>query len=101
MNENIIEIINLTKDYRLKSGGKIRALNNLNFEIKEGEIFGLLGPNGAGKTTLVSVLSTILQPTSGTAKIFGLDVRKRPKDIRKKIGLMLGDEIIYYRLITL
>lgn len=98
MNENIIETIDLTKEYKLKAGGKILALNRINFSIKNGEIFGLLGPNGAGKTTLVSILSTLLQPTSGTAKVFGLDVRKNPKVIKRKIGLMLGDEMIYYRM---
>jgi len=98
MNENIIETIDLTKEYKLKAGGKILALNRINFSIKNGEIFGLLGPNGAGKTTLVSILSTLLQPTSGTAKVFGLDVRKNPKVIKRKIGLMLGEEMIYYRM---
>ncbi|MFX1393678.1 MAG: ATP-binding cassette domain-containing protein [Promethearchaeota archaeon] len=98
MSENIIETIDLTKKYKLKAGGKILALNKINISIKEGEIFGLLGPNGAGKTTLVSILSTLLQPTSGTAKVFGYDVRKNPKEIKRRIGLMLGDEMIYYRM---
>ncbi|MHA1284920.1 MAG: ATP-binding cassette domain-containing protein [Promethearchaeota archaeon] len=98
MNENVIETIDLTKKYKLKAGGYVLALNKVNISIKEGEIFGLLGPNGAGKTTLVSILSTLIQPTSGTAKIFGLDIRKYPKKIRPRIGLMLGDEIIYYRM---
>lgn len=98
MSENVIETIDLTKKFKLKAGGKVVALDKVNLAIKEGEIFGLLGPNGAGKTTLVSILSTLLQPTSGTAKVFGLDVRKRPKEIKKRIGLMLGDEMIYYRM---
>ena len=98
MSENIIETIDLTKKYKLKAGGKIFALNKVNMSIKKGEIFGLLGPNGAGKTTLVSILSTLLQPTSGTAKVMGYDVRKNPKEIKRKIGLMLGDEMIYYRM---
>ncbi len=98
MDNAIIEILDLSKEYKLKTGGKITALNKVNFSIKEGEIFGLLGPNGAGKTTLVSILSTILLPTSGTAKILGLDVRRNAKEIKRRIGLMLGDEMIYYRL---
>ena len=98
MNENIIETFDLTKEYKLKTGGKILALNKINMSIKKGEIFGLLGPNGAGKTTLVSILSTLLQPTSGTAHVFGLDVRKYPNKIKSKIGLMLGDEIVYNRM---
>ena len=97
-NNLIIETIDLTKDYKLKAGGKIRALNKVNFSIEEGEIFGLLGPNGSGKTTLVSILSTLISPTSGTAKVFGLDVQKNAKRVKRKIGLMLGDEMVYYRM---
>ncbi len=98
MSEKIIETFDLTKEYRLKNGERILALNKINISINEGEIFGLLGPNGAGKTTLVSILSTLLQPTSGSAKIFGLDLQKNAKRIKRKIGLMLGDEMIYYRM---
>ncbi|MFX0073745.1 MAG: ATP-binding cassette domain-containing protein, partial [Candidatus Hermodarchaeota archaeon] len=100
MNGKIIETFDLTKEYKLKTGGKILALNKLNISINEGEIFGLLGPNGAGKTTLVSILSTLLQPTSGYAKIYGFDIRKKndAKRIKRKIGLMLGDEMVYYRM---
>ena len=70
------------------------------FEIKRGETFGLLGSNGAGKTTLVSILSTLLQPTSGYAEIYGLDISKHgnAKKIKHKIGLMLGAEMVYFRM---
>ena len=100
MNEKIIETFNLSKEYKLKSGGKISALNNINISINKGEIFGLLGPNGAGKTTLVSILSTLIQPTSGYANIYGFDIRKKSnaKRIKRRIGLMLGDEMVYYRM---
>jgi ABC-2 type transport system ATP-binding protein len=98
MNDKVIETFDLTKVYKSKSGKDIVALNNINISINEGEIFGLLGPNGAGKTTLVSILSTLIQPTSGYAKIYGLDVRKNAKRIKRRIGLMLGDEMIYYRM---
>ena len=100
MNNKIIETFDLTKDYKLKGSGKIRALNKINITINEGEIFGLLGPNGAGKTTLVSILSTLIQPTSGYATIYGLDIRKNvnAKKIKPKIGLMLGDEMVYFRM---
>ncbi|MFX1444104.1 MAG: ATP-binding cassette domain-containing protein [Promethearchaeota archaeon] len=100
MENTVIETFNLIKEYKLKAGGKIRALNNINISIQEGEIFGLLGPNGAGKTTLVSILSTLLQPTSGYAKIFGLDIRKNinARKIKSRIGLMLGDEMVYHRM---
>ncbi len=99
MDENkVIETFDLTKEYKLRAGGSVVALNKVNIDIKAGEIFGLLGPNGAGKTTLVSILSTLIQPTSGFAKVFGLDTRKNARKIRPRIGLMLGDEIIYYRM---
>jgi ABC-2 type transport system ATP-binding protein len=100
MTRKIIETFDLTKDYKLKGGGKLRALNRINISIDEGEIFGLLGPNGAGKTTLVSILSTLIQPTSGYATIYGLDLRKNVnvKKIKPKIGLMLGDEMVYFRM---
>ncbi len=95
-----IETFDLTKEYKLKTGGKIKALDNVNISVNEGEIFGLLGPNGAGKTTLVSILSTLIQPTSGHAEISGLDLSSNvnTKKIKKKIGLMLGDEMVYYRM---
>ena len=100
MNRKVIETFDLTKAYKLKTGGKILALDNINISINEGEIFGLLGPNGAGKTTLVSILSTLLQPTSGYAEIYGLDISKHgnAKKIKHKIGLMLGAEMVYFRM---
>lgn len=98
MSEVAVQTYDLTKKYKLKKGGSILALNKINIAIKEGEIFGLLGPNGAGKTTLVEILTTLLQPTSGYAEVLGYDILKYPKKVRNQIGLMLGDEIIYYRL---
>jgi ABC-2 type transport system ATP-binding protein len=80
---NIIEVVNLTKKY-----GELVAVNNVSFEVKEGEIFGLLGPNGAGKTTLISMLCTILRPTSGTAKVNGFDIVKEEDKVRKSIGIV-------------
>lgn len=66
---------------------EVEALRGINLEIKEGELFGLLGPNGAGKTTFISILSTLLLPTSGTARIFGLDVVENADEVRKIINL--------------
>jgi len=100
MEENYaIETFNLTKRYRMR--GKVQqltALNNVNLKIKEGEIFGLLGPNGAGKTTLVSILTALIQPSEGYAKILGRNVLKEKYFIKKNVGLMLGGDMIYYRL---
>lgn len=99
MNDTIIETIDLSKIYKLKGRKQeINALNNVNISINEGEIFGLLGPNGAGKTTLIEILTTLLQPTSGYARIDGINVVEAPKKIKSLIGLMLGSEMLYYRI---
>jgi len=76
------------------------AVKDVSFHVKKGEIFGLLGPNGAGKTTTIKMLSTLLIPTSGSARIFGMDVSEgHEKEIRKKINLVSGGERgLYYRL---
>lgn len=96
---NIIETFDLTKIYKLKGGrGEIFALNKVNLSIKEGEIFGLLGPNGAGKTTMVQILTTLLQPTSGYAVVDGYNILKKPKHVKNCVGLMLGSDMLYYRI---
>jgi len=99
MVNKIIETFNLTKIYKLKGKTKeINALNDVNISIEEGEIFGLLGPNGAGKTTLISILTTLLQPTSGYATIDGFNILKKPKRAKSRISLMLESDILYYRI---
>jgi len=99
MKKSIIKTKNLSKTYKLKGKNKtIQALRDINISIDEGEIFGLLGPNGAGKTTLIKILSTITQPTKGSAYVDGYDVVKNPKKVKPLIGLMLGSEMLYYRI---
>ena len=95
-NSNLVEIVDLTKIFKLKGKGKIKALDNVNLSLKEGEIFGLLGPNGAGKTTLTQILTTSLQPTSGHVTINGFNLAKEPLKAKSMIALMLGKEMIYY-----
>lgn len=82
----IIETENLRKEY-----DSLVALDNLNLEVNEGEIFGLLGPNGAGKTTTLMTLTTLIKPTSGTAKVNGYDIVKNPSMVRKSIGIVFQD----------
>ena len=83
----IIEIDGLTKRY-----GTFTAVDGVSLSIKEGEIFGLLGPNGAGKTTTISMLSTINEPTSGTAKINGHDIVRDKTKVRASIGIVFQDQ---------
>lgn len=83
----IVQTNNLTKIY----GGKFTAVDHISFQVQEGEIFGFLGPNGAGKTTTVHMLCTLTQITEGEAKIAGIDVKKQPDEVRKRIGLVPQD----------
>ena len=89
----IIEIKDLTRRF-----GVVVAVDRLNLEISEGEVFGLLGPNGAGKSTTLNMLCTMLRPTSGTATINGLDVESKPNDVRQIIGIVFQDPTIDNRL---
>ena len=82
----IIEIRNLTKRFNA-----LTAVDTMNLQIKEGEIFGLLGPNGAGKTTTLLILTTLIQPTSGSATINNFDIVRQPADVRKSIGIVFQD----------
>lgn len=88
--EAIIEVQGLMKKY-----GKRIALNNLNFSIKKGEVFGLLGPNGAGKSTFISVLTTLSKPTSGEIRVNGFSAVKESGKIKKYIGFVPQEIAIY------
>jgi len=66
--------------------GKLRAVDSLTLSVEAGEVFGLLGPNGAGKTTVIKMLTTLLPPTSGRGRVDGLDIVRRPADVRRIIG---------------
>lgn len=78
-----IETFNLTKKY-----GDFTAVDNLNMKIENKTIFGFLGPNGAGKTTTIKMLTCLIPPTSGTAKVAGYDIIKEPNNVRQKIGMV-------------
>lgn len=81
-----------------KSFGKVTALNSINFNVKSGEIFGIIGPDGAGKTTLFRILTTLLLADTGEIQLFGNDVVKEYKAIRKSIGYMPGRFSLYQDL---
>lgn len=87
---NAVEIKNLSKNYR-----KLRALNNVNLDVPEGNIYGLIGPNGAGKTTLIKALVGALRPTEGNTKVLGLDPLKDKWKLRKQIGYMPQSPALY------
>jgi ABC-2 type transport system ATP-binding protein len=89
-NESAIVVENLVKKF-----DDVVAVNDLSFNVKEGEIFGLLGPNGAGKTTTIKILSGLLTPTSGTATVGGYDISKDPKKIKELIGVCPQHAAIY------
>ncbi len=86
--KNALKVQNLTKIYSKKPSDKITALNNLNLEVKEGEIFGLLGPNGAGKTTFLNILAGTVIKNSGSVNVWGYDLDKNPRQVRSSIGIV-------------
>jgi len=79
----IVTAKGLIKDY-----GSLRAVDNINFEIKKGECFGFLGPNGAGKTTVMSMIYCFMPPTAGEVKVFAMDVTEHPGEIKSRLGVM-------------
>ena len=91
MTENplAIELVNVTKKY-----AGIVATDSISFEVKKGEFFGLLGPNGAGKTTTINMMASILKPSLGGIKVLGFDVKKKPVEVRKNIGLVFQDSAL-------
>jgi sodium transport system ATP-binding protein len=94
----MIQVKNLTKLFKDKKRGEVRAVDDVSFFCEPGKIFGLLGPNGAGKTTTLRVISTTMRPTAGTVTVDGLDVRKKPSEVRGRIGFLTGNTGLYHRL---
>ena len=102
---NAIEVSHLRRTFKSSIGvikrstKEIVAVDDVSFEIQEGELFGLLGPNGAGKTTTVKMLTTLLIPTAGSASVKGFDVVDQADEVRKRIGFIFGGERgLYWRL---
>jgi ABC-2 type transport system ATP-binding protein len=84
--EPCVQVSNLRKNY-----GSVHAVDGVSFDVEYGKVFGFLGPNGAGKTTTIRVLTTLVHPTSGTVKIFGKDIVRHQREIKKKIGVVLQE----------
>src|ERR1700747_2317594 len=94
----MIETRGLTKLFKDKKRGEIRAVDGVSFICKPGRIYGLLGANGAGKTTTLRMLATILEPTDGTATICGHDVVEQPEKVRANVGFLSTATALYPRL---
>lgn len=92
---NIIQAKKLTKIYR---GTKFKALDSLDLEVFEGEVFGYIGPNGAGKSTTIRLLLDLIRPTSGSARVFGLDVNSSPVEIKKSVGYLPGEIYLFEQM---
>ena len=96
MMKSLIRTDNLSKYYG--KGGEIKAVDELDLDVYEGETFGLLGPNGAGKTTTVRLLNCIIKPTSGTAEVNGYDILKEETEVKKVTGLLAESPGLYEKL---
>ena len=102
---NAMEVNHLRRVYRAQIGvinrsiKEVVAVDDISFDVRQGELFGLLGPNGAGKTTTVKMLTTLLIPSAGSAQVAGFDVVKQANEVRKRIGFIFGGERgLYWRL---
>src|SRR5690606_4401160 len=95
-----IDVQHVSRKFVTKKGQKFWALRDANLEVRAGELFGLLGPNGAGKTTLIKILSTLLLPTSGQARVAGFDVVREGDKVRRAINMVSGGEHSGYGILT-
>ncbi|WP_119276463.1 ATP-binding cassette domain-containing protein [Calidithermus roseus] len=89
----MVRATGLSKRYK-----NFKAVQELSFALRQGEVYGLLGPNGAGKTTTLRMLATLLTPSSGTATVAGYDIRKQPLEVRRNLGIVNGGMQVYERL---
>lgn len=92
----VIEIERLRKFYR----GRYRGVDGIDLEVDQGEVFGFLGPNGAGKTTCIRILLDLIRADGGTARVFGLDVRKKSEEIRRRTGYLPGELGLYENVVA-
>ncbi|MBT8405676.1 MAG: ABC transporter ATP-binding protein [Gemmatimonadetes bacterium] len=93
-----VEVEGLTKSFMEDGRGEVRAVAGIDFVCREGEVFGLLGANGAGKTTTLRMLSTVLNPTAGKARVLGFDVETHGEEVRRSLGFHSASTALYPRL---
>jgi len=94
----MIEVSDVWKVYRDGLAEELVAVSGMTFHVAPGEVYGLLGPNGAGKTTILRILATLLEPTTGTVRVAGYDVRSDAASVRRMIGFVSNNTAIYDRL---
>jgi sodium transport system ATP-binding protein len=94
----MIDARHLTKTFRDRKRGEIRAADDVSFRVAPGQIYGLLGANGAGKTTTLRMLATLLSPTSGSATVAGFDVQRESRQVRAHVGFLAASTALYGRL---
>jgi sodium transport system ATP-binding protein len=94
----LVEVEELRKTFPDPDGGEVRAVDGVSFRCGGGEVFGLLGLNGAGKTTTLRMLSTVLTPTGGTARLAGHDIQTESERVRESLGFLSGTTGLYHRL---
>ncbi|HJP83523.1 MAG TPA: ATP-binding cassette domain-containing protein, partial [Fimbriimonadaceae bacterium] len=96
----MVETEGLVKHFTDNKGNVVKAVDGVSFSARPGEIFGLLGCNGAGKTTTLRILSTVIKPTAGSARVAGIDVLAEPEKVRANIGFMSTSTALYGRLLA-
>jgi len=94
----MVEVEGLTKVFRDRKRGPVHAVDQISFQAHPGEVLGILGVNGAGKTTLLRMLATLLEPTSGTARVAGYDIKSEPQEVRRRLGFLSSSTALYGRL---
>lgn len=95
---NPVEVKDLGKVFYDEGRGEVQAVDGISFICQKGEIFGLLGANGAGKTTTLRMLSTVLKPSRGSARVMGHDVAEAPREVRRSLGFFSASTALYPRL---
>jgi ABC-type multidrug transport system ATPase subunit len=92
----VIRVQHLTKDFR-----EVKAVDDLSFEVPQGQVYGFLGQNGAGKSTTIRMLLTLIEPTAGEIEIFGLNLKKKRKEILRQVGAIIERPDLYKYLTAL